>query len=1122
MNEQSPRDKAQNSKPKAQGTKPKGQGPNMGRFSFVISHFSLILLLLPAAQPLLTTDFTCGYDNSFHLWRSVQIASCLRQGYIYPRWAPDMAHGYGLPLFIFHSPLTAYVAALLNLAGLAWPVAINAVFLVGMLSAGWFIFMLARDLFGPLAGFVAAAAYVYAPFQAYDVFNRGSMSESFAWAFLPLVLWAVHRWAIYRERRFLPLAVAGLAGLVLTHILFAFLCVPLLAAWVFVEGYVTRDWRTIGRGALAGLLGLGACAFFWLPGLAERGWVQTGRLLGTWVFDYRYNFLDLSQLLAPPRIADPTLMNDWPPKALGMFPALIALLPLVRWRGFDRPTRWRVALLLASTIGFAFLTLPVSRPLWDHLPLLPYIQFPWRFLGPAAFCAALLAAASVSGNKSQTPRPKSQIPNPKSPISNLQSPIPNLQSRISDPHSPFSILPTLQSLSLILLIVLGNLGWFYPRHCSPPSDPSTAGLIAWERATDTLGTTAKGEYLPIWVERMPDAGGLTLDAAYAAGGPIVRLRPADLPPGAQILHAEYGAVEAVVELETPVSFQARYLALYYPGWRVTVDGDPVPIAPTDPDGLISFAVPAGRRTVRVRFGETPLRLAADALSLASLIALLVLTLRSRITRHASRFTFHVLRNPHHGSHPHFSFLISHLSLATILLVARLTILDRADSPFRRANLVDGRLRRVDVSTPVTFGDEFVLLGYDALPESVPSGEWFEITTYWRALRPGGPNYGVAVNVIDAQGHHWQGAEIRTPRWHRSPPPVREWPPDQYAVVALSSLLLPGTPPGTYTVEAVAFDRSTLAPLTAHDAGGRALGPTLPLGQVTVTPPQCPADPDLVPIRRRLDTALGPLTLLGADFDRDRAAPGDSVLLTAFWRADRQPRSDLGVRITLLAPDGSAAAEFDRVPTTVYHPTSAWHPGDVWRGQHFLRLPAGLSSGAHRWTLALCRTSDGTGCRSTGEPVALGELQIQAPERAWEVPSLDVETDIQLGNVVTLLGATLTPDVRNLEPGTPLTITLVWRADAEMDTSYRVFVHLLSPDGTLVAQSDGEPANWSRPTTGWLPGEIVPDGRAIAVPDDAGSGEYSLQAGMYTQRSGRLTTSDGAGAIHLGTVTVQDR
>ena len=1104
----SPRDKAQNPRPKAQSPRPKAQGTKLGRLSFLIRHLSfviaplsLLLLLLPAIQPLLTTDFTCGYDNSFHLWRSVQIGSCLRQGYVYPRWAPDMAHGYGLPLFVFHSPLTAYAAALLNLAGLSWPVALNAVFVIGMLSAGWFIFILARDLFGPLAGFVAAVAYVYAPFQAYDAFNRGSLSESFAWAFLPLILWAVHRWAAHGEYRFLPLAVAGLAGLVLTHILFAFLCVPLLAAWVLLEGTLARDWRVVGRGVLAGLLGLGACAFFWLPGLAERGWVQTERLLGTWVFDYRHNFLDLPQLLALPRFADPALINDWPPKALGLLPALVALLPLVRWRRFDRPTRWRVALLLASTIGFAVLTLPISRPLWDRVPLLPYIQFPWRFLGPAAFCAALLAAASASSTKYQTPSTPDPVPNP--------------QSLIPDPQS---LVPLLQSLSLVLLFILGNLGWFYPRHCSPPGERSTAGMIAWERATDTLGTTAKGEYLPSWVDRMPDAEGPALDAAYAAGGPIVRLPAADLPAGARIMHAEYGPVSAAIELETPVPFQARYLAFYYPGWRVTVDGDRVPIAPTEPDGLLSFAVPAGRHTIRVRFGETPLRLAADAISLVSLGALLILALRSRfksqvssLKSQVSSFTPHVLR---------FTFHVCHLSFAIILLIAKPLVLDQAGSPVRRTNLVDGHLRQTDVASQVTFGDEFLLLGHDTLPQSLPSGDWFEITTYWRALQPGGPNYGVAINVIDGQGHHWQGPDTRAPRWHRKPPPVREWPPDQYAIVALSCQLLPGTPPGTYTVEAVAFDRRTLAPLTAHDAGGRALGPALALGQVVVTPPRRAADPDLVDVGRRLDAALGPLTLLGADPDRDRAAPGDSVLLTTLWRADRQPASDLNVRITLLAPDGSPAAVFDHAPTADHHPTSAWRPGDVWRGQHFLRLPAGLGSGQHHWTLELGRV-DGPEFRPTGETLALGELHVHVPERTWEAPALDIETGARLGEVVTLLGASLKPETRDLDPGTPLTVTLVWRADAEIDTRYRVFLHLLSPDGALVAQSDGEPTNWSRPTTGWLPGEIVVDQRVLALPEGASPGEYRLQAGMYTQQSGRLSAVDGTGAVYLDTIRVND-
>jgi len=597
---------------------------------------SFYLLSILAIQPLLTTDFTCGYDNVFHMWRAVELGHCLRQGYLYPRFAPDMAHGYGFLLFNFVSPGSAYIAALLNLLGLSWPLAINTTFVLGMLLGGLFAFILARDLFGPVAGPVAAVAYLFAPFQAYDVFNRGGLSESFAWAFPPLVLWAVHRWSTRAERRFLLLAALSLAGFIFTHNLFAFLFAPLLAGWVLLEGYLARDWRVIGRGALAGLLGLSLCAFFWLPGLAERGWVQTNRLLGTWVFDYRNNFLDLSQLLAPPRVVDPTLINDWPPKSLGLLPALIALLPLVRWRWLHRSTRYRAGLLLASTAGFAFLTLPVSRLLWDHLPLLPYVQFPWRFLGPAAFCSALLAGIAVAPRTTNLrPISNTQYPIAHCPTPPLKGPPlkgPPLKGGLQPPsvHCPI----VLAAIIIIALLVLGNLGWFYPRRCPPAKDTSIAGMIAWERATDTLGATAKGEYLPIWTHTMPEDP--ALDATYGAGGPIVRMPPESLPEGAHVLHADYGPVDATIVLDTPAPFRARYLAFYYPGWRVIVDGNPVPISPTDPDGLVSFDVPAGRHTIRVRFDETTLRLTADALSILSLVALFALIIRPRITSHVSR------------------------------------------------------------------------------------------------------------------------------------------------------------------------------------------------------------------------------------------------------------------------------------------------------------------------------------------------------------------------------------------------------------------------------------------------------------------------------------------------------
>ncbi len=85
------------------------------------------------------------------------------------------------------------------------------------------------------------------------------------------------------------------------------------------------------------------------------------------------------------------------------------------------------------------------------------------------------------------------------------------------------------------------------------------------------------------------------------------------------------------------------------------------------------------------------------------------------------------------------------------------------------------------------------------------------------------------------------------------------------------------------------------------------------------------------------------------------------------------------------------------------------------------------------------------------------------------------------------------------------MTLVWEALAEIDTSYKVFVHALNADGTIIGQSDTFPAEGARPTTGWLPGEFVTDPHTIhANPADV----TALRIGFYELETGRSLTPPG--------------
>jgi hypothetical protein len=1022
---------------------------------------SLALLSIPALQPLLTTQFTCGYDNVLHLWRAVETDALLENGLIYSRWQPHMARGFGYPLLLFNPPISPLLAAFFHRLGLVWPVAVNATFVTGMIISAWAAWLLVREWWGDIAGVIAGVTITIIPFHAYAIFYRGSMSEALAWAFPALVLWGLIRWQKYGQRRGLLAAAGGEAALLLTHDASAYLFLPLPLVAIVALAMAHRSRLMLRRGILALGLGIGLAAFFWLPSVLERRYVQFDRVLD---YPYAASFVALDYLLEPPRMADPTWINPWRPKGIGLLPAALALLLAITWRRARREQRFWLAGVGFVTLGYLWLTLPYARPIWRLIPALPYLHFPWRFLTPAAVGVTALSGAAVHHVTRNTQ------------------------------HATRFLVP-----AIVGALILGSLGWLYPPHCDLPQPATLPGMLAYEQATGELGGTTFSELLPVWVHKMP--GERALDDDLNAGREPVRLRPETLPEGTRVLHADYGPVDATIELESPVTFRARYLAFYYPGWQVTVDGSAVPIAPTDPDGLIAFDVPAGHHTVRVRFGETPLRLAADVISLLSLLVLAALIIR--VPKHASRITDYALRITHYES-------AAILLTAVLLLVVKLALIDRVDTPLRRANLVDGRLRYVDVPAAITFGDEFVFLGHDTLPTSVSSGERFEVKTYWRALQPGGPDYGVTINVLDIQGHPWHDPDISIPRWHYPPPPVPEWPPDQYALIALSVPLLPGTPPGTYNVEAVAFNHDTLVPLTAHDADGRALGPALPLGQITVTAPRHPAVPDTLQAHNRLNVPLGPLTLLGADFDRDQAAPGDPVLLTIFWRADEQPTEDLTVHLALLAPDGSVAAGYDLPPTVPWHPTSAWHTGDVWRGQHFLRLPANLDAGD-----CICQLSVEPIHQSVNLPSI---IHVTAPNRTFTPPSFRYPVDVTLGSIATLAGFDL--GTETVRPGQALTVTLVWRAEQETHFSYHVFLHLIGPDGALIAQSDGVPANWTRPTAGWLSGEYVADVRSIVVPPEASAGNYTLLVGLYDPGGPRLTAPDGADAVPLGTIVVE--
>ena len=105
------------------------------------------------------------------------------------------------------------------------------------------------------------------------------------------------------------------------------------------------------------------------------------------------------------------------------------------------------------------------------------------------------------------------------------------------------------------------------------------------------------------------------------------------------------------------------------------------------------------------------------------------------------------------------------------------------------------------------------------------------------------------------------------------------------------------------------------------------------------------------------------------------------------------------------------------------------------------------------------------------------------------------------------------------------MTLYWRAQTEIDASYKVFNQSYYGDGVMVAQADGYPVCGGRGTWLWDPGELVADVHMLTIKPDAPDGLYPLYTGLYIEETlDRLDVLDDAGQpagdqVHLTDIRI---
>lgn len=983
------------------------------------------------------------------------------------RWLPDLAFGYGYPFFVYREAAPLYAVLLPFLAGLPLPAASNLFYAVTILLCGVFMFLWVRDLFGPRAALVSAVAYMAGPYVLVDALIRGNSPESLALPLLPFLLWVGRRWVLHASTPAFVAGVLGLALLSVGHNISTFIFAPTLLLYLSALALLSdRPWRAVAGGRLARLaallaLGLGLAFFYTGGALLEMDQVTLEMSTTTRNNDWRFNFASLGEILSPVAAKDPLLVNPPLLFRLGWMPLLLAAVGLsgLAWiRGGDdraREQRLHIVLMAVGAAAYLFMALPLSRWLWEALPLIDFVQFPWRFVGRAALPVAFLAGVPFYGL---------------------------FERRTTDVGQQKNMarwLPSVALLAALALLLIETIPNLYPRVCYEEPFPTILTVHQYERITGLVGVDPEGSYFPRTVRQRPI--GSPLEADFVAGRTPQRFDATALPPGASVRDVVYGRFGVRLTVESPEPFTARYLSFAFPGWAARIDGQAVDIIPEDPSGLITFDVPAGTHEIAVDWGATPLRLALVTLSGLSAAGVVVVAVWSaRRPRPATGRTRFGL--PTRPTRREMGLL---LLLGAGLLALKLWT-DHNESFLRRA-------AAPPVAHPIALqGGELRLDGFNLSRERVPAGETFDIDMAWTAVAPPSVEYQSEIAVVGPGGLAWSRKGTERPRVFEDAANTRQWTPGEWGWDSREVTILTGTPPGVYDIVVTLFDRDTLAPVTLTDAAGQAVGPSAVIGQIEVVNPDAPpAFEPQFPTEGELP-ARG-LRLLGFNQDRDAAAPGDSVLLTLFWECVDAAACE---RFTLRLVDesGGAAVEWPLPVVADGFPAEAWPAHGRLRGQYLLQLPAGLTSGQYRFVL---------------EELPLGDIAIRAPERQFTAPSVAVplaESFEAVGGetMATLIGIADMGEpscIAAPRPGETCVLSLVWRAEAEMGNGYHVFTHLVDGSGNLLAQADGVPAEWTRPTTGWLPGEYVVDPHTLTLPAELPAGPLSIHVGLYDPDTG---------------------
>ena len=512
-------------------------------------------------------------DMLMGVYRIFLLEQDWRYGLYYPRIATDLNFGYGAPLFEYYAPLASIGGVLLRLStGIGYVTAAKAMSTLTMMVAGWGAYGFARFLLRDrVAACVAAVAFVFAPYLLLTLYERGAAAELLGLALMPWTLWAYHGLLVTPTRRGTLRAAGVTALLMLAHNITALFVIPLALIWVFLHAWHSREWRRLLPIGGAALLGLGLTAFYWLPAIGEIGYVEFQQSVLDEFLSVNQHLKELGELVQR------TFFFDYWGETRFQFALGTLILGILGGIGafMQRPPlRFSLLLLTLAWLVIQILQLNVMLPFWTAVPLIEFVQFPWRLYGVASLAVALLTGGLLTLATGRGER-----------------------ILIGGALLFLAVAPGVQNADPVRSPL-----WF------PVEDQEITIKDLYLRGRQ--GFSLFTDYTP------NDLGVSSHELSQPRPSHAQPLPPLPTVPTIQVLKENPSYQALQVQAAGP--WTLRLHRAFFPGWQIYVDGAAVPTTPDDRLGLAHAEIPAGSHFVEAKFDQTPLRAMADLISWVAL------------------------------------------------------------------------------------------------------------------------------------------------------------------------------------------------------------------------------------------------------------------------------------------------------------------------------------------------------------------------------------------------------------------------------------------------------------------------------------------------------------------------